>query len=428
MDPELLSLLKQNVKDIVQSLKDKGIYGKDTKAEGEWWIAAAQGGETHKFVDRTAPIEHYIGVIFFTKEDGNIEKHFNPPHELNLEHDSSQKKTQGFWVKKTAEKFEEDSHDRTAPEYDFTSVASTNELRSWDARKIAKFLLSESESYDALYACILSQLESVPGDRARQIAEQLRNLMKSTAGAKTSPGKKKKVVETEEGAKSPRRSPSPRRPPSPKAKSPSPKAKPKTPSPRSPKGDLSPGALERREELAKLQKRLAAYNKGLDKPGADKEKITAAIKKLMKDIAAVEEDIETLGFGRISRKSNRRASKTKGKVSRRRSSKKKRLGLLRRTSKGHRKYFEDLKSLKKTRLRRVSRRKVGRVRKASGGRKVSGRKGGRKVRRASRGRKGSKRFGSTIYGLQGGLDSGTVYSGVYPISLNMQETLPNLTH
>ena len=49
-------------------------------------------------------------------------------------------------------------------ESDFTSVASTSTLRTWDARKISKFLLSESENYDSLFACILSQLNKKPGE------------------------------------------------------------------------------------------------------------------------------------------------------------------------------------------------------------------------------------------------------------------------
>jgi hypothetical protein len=250
-------------------------------------------------------------------------------------------------------------------------------------------------------------LESVPGDRAKHIAEQLRNLMKSTSGAKTSPKSPKspKVVHTEEEVPKRPRSASPKRSLSPKGE-----ASPKSPSPNS-----KVAALEKKMEELELKMN-----------NAKNEDAKKGFKKLY-DKAAQEYEaaLEKLGFGRISRKSNRRPMRTRGKIinrrsSKRRSSKKKRLGALRRTSRGRRKYFEDLKSLKKTRLRRVSRRKVGR--KASGRRKASR---GSRGRKASHGRKGSKRFGS-IYGLQGGLDSGPVYSGVYPMTLNVKGSLPNL--
>jgi hypothetical protein len=138
MDP---TVLKQKAIDIISLLKGAKpkLFEKD--AEGKWWIKAAQGADTYKFVDHT-PIDNYVGIVFLTKEGGTVEQHFNPPDEINLMHDSNFPKNQGFWVKRPAEEFEGETHERNPTEYDFTSVASTNDLRSWDARKIAKFLLS----------------------------------------------------------------------------------------------------------------------------------------------------------------------------------------------------------------------------------------------------------------------------------------------
>jgi len=411
---ELVGLLEKNR--IFGGTKGSIAIAKGNK-EGLWWTGGFIGDKDQKFVDHPT-IKDFVGVLFRTFENDEIKEYFNPPDELDLTHDDDFPKNQGFWKKAPAEKLEEEEFEMNPQEFDISGVSSTNEMRKWDARRLSKYLLKESETYDALYACLLAQLKNVKSERAKEAAERLHKLMRSTTS-----------TEEEEEEERPRK-----RSPSPKKRSPSPQRKPSKPivmeeeeeeetvRAKSPPRGSPPKGSSTPPDIKDLKELINDYNEAVDN---DDEKLA---KRLRAAIKAAAEDLKIdkptlkkygfLGFGKFSRKSNRRAMGRATRRSRKRNSKKrgskvrrgsilKRLGVVRRTSKIRRKYFKDAKSIKKNRKHRVS------------SRKASGRRGRKISRKLSR---KLNRFGSSIYGLQ----SGPIYSGVYPMSLKVRGSLPNL--
>lgn len=375
---------------LIGYLKDAGLFGGEP---GQWKAVAKPNPGRVEFVDH-APVEDFTGSVFrLYDEDGGQSDYFEPPAELGLEHDDSKGKNKGFWKKFVPKEIKAV---RTLVETGISAPKSSSELRSWDSRKISKYLLGEAENYEALYACIIAQLENVPTAEAQTAIEQLTALMETTTEPLSKTGKTGKVLKVEEGIEEISRGmeglgvsgkkPSP---PKPKAKVPSP-PKPKTP----PKAVSPP-----KKDLAKLEKLIATYQSKLaaKQPTAA---IADAISRLAKELGVSDDELgdkyDFYGFGRSRLKPYRRKS-------RRRSTKKAKM-MTRRTSKAKRKVRTSGKSLKKS------------------GKRTSRRKSGRKLSKLK------KSFGSSIYGLQGGMQSGPVYSGVYPMTLKVSESLPNLNN
>jgi hypothetical protein len=376
-----MSDILSKTKDLIAKMKAAGIFGKEP---GQWMAVAIQEGKAKDFADVGA-VDKFRGTFFrLFGEEGSSSDYFEPPSELGLEHDDAYGKEEGFWKKFVAKEIKAV---RGLPESGIAAPKSSSELKSWDPRKISKYLLGEAENYEALYACIISQLENVPTEEARAAIEQLNALMETTT--ESVPRTSKKIDQDEEEEEisrsmeglSMKKKPSP---PKPKAKTPSPpKPKAKTPSP--PKKDL-----------AKLEKLITAYKKKLDEkqPTAT---IADAISRLAKELDVTDDELgdnyDFYGFGRSRLQANRRRS--------RRRSAKKTKKTTRRTSKAKKRVRTAGRSLKKNK-RRTSKHKTA--------------------------KKFKKSFGSSIYGLQGGMESGPIFKGVYPMTLKVNETLPNLNN
>ena len=358
--------LKKNALDMIRLLKENGIAG---KGEGQWRAGFKADPTTMNFEDK-GEVDNFTGVFFVQVNNGEDDNFFEPPSELGLEHDDSHGKLKGYWKTFVPQEIKAV---RTLVETGISAPKSSSELRSWDSRKISKYLLGEADSYEALYACLISQLENVSTPEAQNAIEQLTALMETT----TVPVSKKvlhvKDPEDELVRKMEALSVSPKR------RSPSPKR-------HSPKG--SPKADEKMNKLIdKYKKKLSAKE--------DTATIADAIKRLAKELNLnsdyMEETYDFYGFGQSRLKPFRRMSKRNKKFKM----------TTRRTSRFKRKIRRSGRSLKKNR------------------------------RRTSKGKtntKMRKNFGSSIYGLQGGLQNGPIYSGVYPMTLKVNETLPNLNN
>lgn len=401
MDEEAL---KTMAREFIALMKNLGIFGKD---EGKWSAGIKLSPSEMQFADEGL-MNDFQGVFFGRSNNGVTEFYYNPPHELKLEHDDDYDENIGIWKKAVPKAIQAAKSTRTLVETGISAPKSSSELRSWDSRKISRYLLGEAENYEALYACIIAQLENVDSAEARNAIDQLTALMETTT--ESVPKTKKAVKKYDEddlanqmsamSMKAKARSPSPKKS-SPKARSPSPKkSSPKKSSP------LKGGATE--EQLVEQYERLSAEKDDVEKKLSStasalvRKKLNERIAKLNIQISEIVDLMNKLGFGRTRLQANRR-------MSRRRSMKKTRK-TSRRTSK--------IKTKRKARR--------------------SGRSMKRNKRRTSKSKiikkgiikKGilKKGFGSTIYGLQGGMQNGPIYPGVYPMTLKVNEALPNLNN
>jgi hypothetical protein len=368
------SEITDKAKIIVGLLKNEkyNLFGTN---EGQWKVVVKSTPSLVEFVD-IDPVENFIGS-FFRHSDG-VSNYFNPPDELGLVHDDSLGKHNGFWKQFVPKEIQAvrglpTSGGMSAPK-------SSAELRSWDSRRISKYLLGEAENYEALYACIISQLENVPTNEAQLAIEQLTSLMETTTETVSRP--KVLRVDDEDEISRKMEALKIKRGNSPKKPSPK-KPSPKKPSPSS-AGEDDEMIIEYEIKRKDFQKELIAARRAKD----DKK-----IKYYAAEIKDVEEMLKQLklGFGRSRLKPNRRRKS-------RRTSHKRMTMMTRRTSRIKRKTVKSFRSLKKKIGKRTSRKKL---------------------------RKG---FGSSIYGLQGGMQSGPIFPGVYPMSLSVNETLPNLNN
>lgn len=375
-----MSDILSKTKDIIALMKSAKIFGGEP---GQWKAVAITESKSKDFVD-VGTIDAFTGTFFRLFGEGNsTSDYFEPPSELGLERDNSYGEEMGFWKKYVPKEIKAV---RTLVETGISAPKSSSELRSWDSRKISKYLLGEADNYEALYACIIQQLENVPTDEARNAIEQLTALIETTTEPVSKSTKVLKVDDEEEISRrmekmAVTKKPSPKKPspkkPSPKAKSP-PKAA---------------------DKLAKLEKLLATFKQKAEKKESTvsiANTITRLAEELGFDEDYMGDNYDFYGFGRSRLQPNRRQS--------RRRSNKKMKTLIHRTSKMKRKVRKSGRSLKKNK-RRTSRQKTGK--------KPS---------------KFKKSFGSSIYGLQGGMQNGPVYAGVYPITLKVNETLPNLNN
>jgi hypothetical protein len=367
--------LRKNALEMIQLLRQHNFpVG---KGEGQWRAIPISEPESENFEDE-GQMNDFTGVLFMQGSD----KFYNAPEELGVERNSN-----GTWSKFVAPEIRAAKGIRTDIETGISAPKSSSELRSWDSRKISKYLLGEAENYEALYACIIAQLENVPTDEARNSIEQLHALMETI----TEPvSKTKKVLEVQDEEEE--LSKAMEKMTVTKKKVASPKAKPKSPSPKKP---VSPP----KKDLAKLEKLIATYKKKLEEkqPTAS---VADAIARLAKELGVSDDDLgdnyDFYGFGRSRLQANRRKS-------RRRSTKKVKK-MTHRTSKAKRKVRTSGRSMKRNK-RRTSKQKTGK--------KLS---------------KFKKSFGSAIYGLQGGMQNGPIYSGVYPMTLKVNSALPNLNN
>jgi hypothetical protein len=373
------SEIKDQTLKIIRLMKDVGIFGNEPNLWRPVHVPSSEP-KTRNFVDK-GTIDDFYGTYFrLYGEDGTENNYFNPPSEIGLEHDNLHGSTNGFWKKYVPREIKAV---RTLVETGIAAPKSSSELRSWDARKISKYLLGESENYEALYACIIAQLENVHTDDARNAIEQLSTLLETT----TEPVSRTKALHIDEdeeeisrGFESMNIKPKARAA-SPKTKATSPKTKAASP---------KTGTNEKMDKLIEKY-RAKLSNKESTASVAD------AIKRLAEELGLdsdfMEEQYDFYGFGRSRLKPFRRTS--------RRRSNKKTKTLIHRTSKAKRKVRTSGGSLKKNK-RRTSKRKTT--------------------------KKLTKSFGSSIYGLQGGMQNGPLYAGVYPMTLKVNETLPNLNN
>ena len=456
-------LIEKFGKHISKLLKDANILSK-TVVKDKWTLGVAQGKNTYVFEDRD-PVDKYCGFFFKTLDESGADKfYFYPPEEIKnkLEQSSEHPADMGIWVakrtspkKKSAKKTSpskivakktspkkslitspskivvkktspskivvkktspkklitspkklitspkkkkvdliEKITDEGARDYDFTSVTSTSELRDWDPRKISKYLLNESPSYEALLACIITQLDRVGGEEAKTASQQLYTLMKTT---------------TDEAPKSPRISPRKNKTTPIKTKSPSPKlisrSKSKSPSPKlkspglSKTTTMSPSSMEK--ELERIAETISSNEEKL-KTTTNNVARNIILKRIKELEEKQNELFNKLGFGRTRLQSNRRHNRVR-KISKRVSLKK----ISRRRT-----------PRKRTSRKRAFKRRTSKVSKLQRKKKTS-RARAKLLRRKS---KKSKKFGSVIYGLQ----DGPAYTGVYPMTLDVIGTPPNL--
>jgi hypothetical protein len=377
-----MSDILSKTKNLIVLMKAAGIFGGEP---GQWKAVAIQEPKSKDFAD-VGTIDEFKGTAFrLFGDEASTSDYFEPPSELGLEHDDAYGKEEGFWKKFVPKEIKAV---RGLVETGISAPKTSSELKSWDSRKISKYLLGEAENYEALYACIISQLENVPTEEARNAIEQLNALMETTTEPVPRTGKSLDQDDEEEISRAMESLSMKKKkaasPPKPKVKTPSPKVKAKTPSP--PKRDL-----------AKLEKLIATYHQKVE-AGQPTKAVADAIARLAKELGVTDDELaerDFYGFGRSSLQPNRRRS--------RRRSAKKTKKMARRTSKAKRKVRTSGQSLKKNK-RRTSKHKT---------KKVS---------------KFKKSFGSTIYGLQGGMQNGPIYKGVYPMTLKVNETLPNLNN
>jgi hypothetical protein len=370
----------EEIIDIIALMKGNHIYGKEP---GKWVAVTIAEAKPRQFVDHAA-INDFYGVVFrYNEEDGSSSDHFNPPAELNLEHDDIYGKNKGFWKKFVAKEIKAV---RTLVETGISAPVTSSSLRSWDSKKISKYLLGEAENYEALYACIVAQLENVPTNEARNAIEQLTALMETTTEPVQKTQKSLQIDDDEDELVKKMQAVNIKKP-SPKKRSPSPKRS-------SPEGKPNTTEQQLTEQYERLSSEKDEAESKLSKTNSEglRKILTKKIENLNDKLSKLESDMEKLGFGRSRLKPYRRKS-------RRMSNKKMKL-LTRRTSK--------VKAIIKVRKSRRSLKK--------------------NKRRTSKSKKLKKSFGSTIYGLQGGMQSGPIYDGVYPMTLKVNETLPNLNN
>ena len=344
-------------KNLAKLLKEKG---------SEWKIQASYGKD--RIFNDKGTIKNFKGAIFVLDSDDTKIMNFNPPPEIEdlVKKDSSYESKDGIWIilkalspSKSSPSFETVSTKRNLiEEGGGDTLQTSSQLEQMSIRKLVEHLLNEAESFDALYGCLLAEMSKYPETEETKLASmELKNILETI----------------EEDEESPKRSSSKT----------SPKTSPKTSSKRSP----SPKQYIR-DEIEETEQRIIKLKN-------QKKKLTdqTTIKKINSEIKELNDELdelrEKLGFGHVSRKSNRKTF-ARSRMSRRRK--------LPRTSRSRRNVTKHGRSLKKKTCKRKSL------------------KTGLKKRL----------FGSTIYGLQGGLQNGPIYPGVYPMSLNMKESYPNL--
>ncbi len=383
--------LNKRALELIALMKTNGLP--TGKKEGQWRAGGRPEPTVMNFED-IGEVDDFTGVFFVQTINGEPVNFFNPPEELGLEHDDSYGEHEGYWKKFVPREIKAA---RTLIETGISAPKSSAELRSWDSRKISKYLLGEAENYEALYVCIIPQLENVGTPEARIAIDQLTELMET----KTDPVPRKhaKVLKQDDEeedviSQGMERMSVKKSPPKPKTKVPSPKK----PSPKKPS---SPP----KKDLAKFEKLITVYKKKLEdkQPTAT---VADSISRLAKELGIDDDELgdkyDFYGFGRSRLQPNRRKS-------RRRSNRK-------------------VKTMK-MKMTMIKRRMSGVKRKV---RRTSGKSLKKSKRRTSK-RKISKKllkkcFGSAIYGLQGGMQSGPIYQGVYPMTLKVNETLPNLNN
>jgi len=392
-------IIKDNWNLLKGLLKSEGIYKKEP---GKWHLTV-QTGEQQIFKD-IGKITNYYGIVFKKivgiENDKEIyENYFRPPNEINVEHDDTYDTHVGIW-KAQAQEPAHIVRPRAQQEHRAAGLKSSSELRALGAREIAKYLLDEADNYQPIYACIVEQLKGMDksSKEIQTVTEQLDNLFRST-------------VEEESGKEG--KKPKKTSPTSPKT---SPKTKPKKVSKPVISMDVDEEALlsdseakavanpELQEEMEELETKIKAF-KAQAKSATNPTAKATWKKRLAEAEKEYDELLRNLGFGRRRRKSNRRRQR---KTSRR-TSRHKRVKHRRSNRNLTRKGLKTGRSLKKHRKRTS--------------RKLNIKGKGIKATRVSTKRKS---FGSSIYGLQGGMQTGPIYSGVYPMTLTTKETLPNL--
>jgi len=384
-DSDYSTQMKENVQGFKPILEAGGFLA-------EWKIMGVPKPLPKSFEDH-ATVDNFYGVIF--KRD-NL-NHFYPPSGSGLVHDDRYPKNAGFW--------KEDSvvmraTTRTLVEHGRTAPKSSDELRGWSSAELARILL-EGANLAEIIACLSSQLYNVKDEQAQDALRQLTNLMETTSEHVERPAKGSKSKSAEESLEESFQGLSVQTP-----KKMSPKAKPKSP-PKSPpraksppKSSGNPNSNSAKE--AELVKLMARYNKMVQEKKST-QNIADSIKRLAAELGHDDDYMadkhDFYGFGRSGLKPLRR------RMSRRLSFKRTKM-LLRRTS-GHKKRRPSRRRSLKKMMKRTSKKKSG---------------------KPSRPTKFKKSFGSSIYGLQGGLQSGPVYSGVYPMTLRVNESFPNLNN
>jgi hypothetical protein len=373
--------LTNKAKELIALMRSKGL-SVGRKEDGQWTVGVrpnANGDSRTLDFEDIGTIDNFTGNFFVKVINGRDVYYFNPPGELGLEHDDSYDSDQGYWKKQV---LREIKAARNLVDSGISAPKSSSELRSWDSHKISKYLLGEAENYEVLYACIISQLRNVNTNEAQTAIEQLTELMET----KTDPVQRtKKSSKVDEGdidelakgfenmnTKPRQKIDSPKKPSSPPKKA-------------SPKGS------------EKMDKLIAKYKQRVLEKG-DTATMADAIKRLGAELGFnseyMEDKYDFYGFGRSRHQPNRRKS-------RRRSNKKVKTMMMK--------------------MRRTSgvKRKV---------RRTSGKSLKKNKHRTSRKKSTKKSFGSTIYGLQGGMQNGPIYKGVFPMTLKVNETLPNLNN
>jgi len=283
----------------------------------------------------------------------------------------------------------------TTEQYDESSLYSIKDLQGWDINKIITYLVNEADSYQAILQCVVSELDSLQGARAKETANELRELLESvpedeelTKFVKKSSRKDDDEDESDESSEEEETArPKPRRSPSPKKASPF-------------KMTEMTEALKRNQEdidkdTERLEKLVKKYDEAVNEKDKTKMlKLSTAISNLAKtlefDDAYMEDKYEFYGFGQKSRKSNRSPNR---RMSRKRPT----------LSPTLRPTLLPVLAHRRSNLRHKSplRRKFSRF-----------------------GTKNPYAAGSSgqMYGLQ----DGPQWSGVYPMDLNVEGAMPNL--
>ncbi len=250
------------------------------------------------------------------------------------------------------------------------SVYSSSTLRTWDAPQIASFLMNEAESYEAVLECVLREVQQKEGTEAKAVAESIKKIIGSIGvGPDLGVASKGEIDEDEEEYEEEFQVTRT----SPKQRSPSPKK--------------SEGDKDKFEELMEKYHKKAKEKK----PTASLvDKLTRMAEKLRIDEETLEDEYDFYGFGRASRKSNRR------KFSRR---------------KGKRRVGKKVR--RKSALRKT--------RKFSKAKKVYHR-----PRKALRSRTFGSPFAAGSSGSIYGLQDGPVWPGVFPMGLNVRGAGANI--
>ncbi len=375
---------------------------------GKWKALPKVSGGPHNFKDK-GNVESYYGTVFrLGTQNDKYEDYFYPPAELNLVHDDLYPKEQGVWVSKQAKIMKVS---RDVQESAIAPPTSSAELRSWDTRKISKFLLSEAESYEALYACIISQLEHAKTDQAALAISQIRKLLQAQPNVPIdneyikereidhkiydTKRKEERVIHQEEEEEEEEEE--------------------------GEEEGLTEDQIEQEyDELTNQLEKLKIEVKELS--GLKKKTTSGKIARIETRLEELEELSEKFGFGRARLQSNRGRRTSKMKRTSRKKMSRKKMSRTKRTSK------KNLAILNRnSRLKRMSRsnKKFKRVSRRTSGKKLQHKRNRRSLKKTIKRRTSLKtrNFGSEIYGLQGGNLS---YPGVQPMHLEVPNELPNL--